>query len=210
MTKPSDEKDRLTRKRRARLSVLERVDIAALETMRPLIESRWGRRLGALGNLADEPPMLGLSAGMVLAGVIGRTPRLRRAGMRMLAAHGIAIALKELGKNNIDRSRPDALLRKNRYRMRLGHSRDAKLRSFPSGHTAAAIALAGAMSREYPKARGPAYLAAAVMGGLQVLRRAHFPGDVAAGALLGMAARMAGNVATDALIHVAIPTDPAN
>lgn len=199
MSKAIGKKDKLTARRRAALSPPERLDIAALEALGPLLRRRWSRRLGALGNLADEPPLLALSVTTGLAGVLGGNRALRRASGRMLLAHALATALKTLGKNRIDRSRPDALLDKARYRMAWGRSRKAALRSFPSGHTAGAFALAGAFAREVPRARAPAYLAAGILGALQVLRHAHFPGDVAAGAVLGLAAKAAGNAAIDGL-----------
>lgn len=192
-------KDKLTRRKRAALPLLERLDVAALETLGPVLARPWARRLGTLGNLADEPPLLALGAATGLAGTLKSNRTLQWAGLRMLVAHGVAIALKELGKNAIDRSRPDALLQKRRYRMRWGRSRDSELRSFPSGHTAGAFALAGALASEYPRARTPAYVIAGAMGALQVLRRAHFPGDVAAGAVIGLGAKSVGNALAGAL-----------
>jgi membrane-associated phospholipid phosphatase len=69
-----------------------------------------------------------------------------------------------------------------------GGSRDPELRSFPSGHTAGAVAMARAVARDYPDTASAAYLAAAVVGALQIPRRAHFAGDVLAGAAVGIAA----------------------
>ncbi len=110
----------------------------------------------------------------------------------MLAAERIAIAFKEYGKNHIDRSRPKALLSKDRYLMRRGTSNKAALRAFPSGHTAGAVAIARALSRDYPVAPA-AYATAAALGLLQVVRRAHWPGDVVVGAGLGLLAEMIAN-----------------
>lgn len=184
MTARRTSNDKLTCRRRASLSLPERADIAATEGLAPVLRSRVGQALGQLGNLADEPPLLALSVGVGLAGVVLGKPRLVRTGARMVSAHLISTGLKEIGKDHIDRTRPGALLDKRRYRMSWGRSRRAALRAFPSGHTAGAIALAAAASREYPVQR-PAFAAAATMGALQVMRLAHFPGDVLAGALLG-------------------------
>jgi membrane-associated phospholipid phosphatase len=49
------------------------------------------------------------------------------------------------------------------------------------------VALARAIAHDYPVWR-PAYVTAAVLGLLQVVRRAHWPGDVMAGAGLGLVA----------------------
>ena len=181
------------------LSLPERVDVEIIEKMRPLLQKPAVQSLGKAGNLGDEPPLLSLSAGLLLAGTLARKPPLQRAGIRMALAHLIAIGFKEWGKNNVDRSRPDEQLKKGSYHMALGHSRDAELRSFPSGHTAGALAVARAFSRDYPRYTKPVLAAAAVIGALQVPRRAHYPGDVVAGALAGMVAEKLASFVIDRL-----------
>jgi len=83
--------------------------------------------------------------------------------------------------------------------MSSGHSRDADLRSFPSGHTAGALAVARAFSRDYPRYTKPLLAAAAVVGALQVPRRAHYPGDVLAGAVAGAVAEKIASFVIDQL-----------
>jgi membrane-associated phospholipid phosphatase len=178
---------KLSDERLASLSLAERADIGTVRALAPVLNSRAGQALGRLGNLADEPPLLALSGLLCGLGLLTGRPRLARAGARMIAAHLLATALKEAGKDRIDRSRPEALIDKNRYQMNWGRSERAALRAFPSGHSAGSVALARAASRELPVARF-AYPLAALMGALQVFRRAHFPGDVLAGVLLGLAA----------------------
>jgi undecaprenyl-diphosphatase len=59
--------------------------------------------------------------------------------------------------------------------------------SFPSGHTAAAVAFSGAVASAWP-AVGAACGAVAVLVGAQRLRSgAHYPADVAAGVAIGLA-----------------------
>jgi membrane-associated phospholipid phosphatase len=58
-------------------------------------------------------------------------------------------------------------------------------RSFPSGHTAAAVAFAIGAGRELPHARLPLEALAALVGYSRVHTGVHYPGDVLAGALLG-------------------------
>lgn len=58
-------------------------------------------------------------------------------------------------------------------------------RSFPSGHTAAAVAFASGVARELPQARLPLDSLAALVGYSRVHTGVHYPGDVIAGALLG-------------------------
>lgn len=181
------------------LSLPERVDVEIIEKMRPLLQKPLMQKVGKAGDLGDEPPLLILSAALLVAGTLARKPPLQRAGIRMALAHLVAIGFKEWGKNHVDRTRPDEQLKRGSYHMAMGHSRDADLRSFPSGHTAGALAVARAFSRDYPRYTKPVLAAAAVIGALQVPRRAHYPGDVIAGALAGIVAEKLASFAIDRL-----------
>lgn len=176
------------RTRRPPRPPLARLDIAAIRALEPWLKTPLARAAGALGNVGDQPPLLALSGAVLAAGLIRRDRRLANAGGRMIAAHLLATAAKTIGKDNVDRTRPDELIEDGRHRMEKGGSRSAALRSFPSGHTAGAVAVAAAAARSYRDYRWPLYGAAALIGALQVPRRAHFPTDVAAGALIGLAA----------------------
>lgn len=176
---------RLPKQRIAKLSLPERIDVEFIEKLRPVLQAPTVKWIGELGNVGDEPPLLGLSLALLAGGTIARRPLLQRAAIRMLLAHLIAIALKEWGKNNVDRTRPKKQLRSGRYHMAKGKSRAAALRSFPSGHTASAWGLARAFSRDYPRYTGSVLAAAAVIGALQIPRGAHYPGDVVAGGVAG-------------------------
>lgn len=58
--------------------------------------------------------------------------------------------------------------------------------SFPSGHTAAAFAMAYALSQRWPKAAPCWYILAAGVGLSRTLRHVHFASDVIFGAILGI------------------------
>ena len=58
-------------------------------------------------------------------------------------------------------------------------------RSFPSGHTAAAVAFAGGVGERAPVAGVPLHVLAALVAYSRVHTGVHYPGDVLAGALLG-------------------------
>jgi undecaprenyl-diphosphatase len=60
-------------------------------------------------------------------------------------------------------------------------------RSFPSGHTAAAVAFASGVGRVMPAAGAPLHVLAAAVGYSRVHTGVHYPGDVVAGALIGAA-----------------------
>lgn len=144
--------------------------------------------VGKASEIADQPPMLALTAATAMVGFALKKPALLRAGLRMLAAELVATGLKTRVKQRVDRVRPHKMLEDGRYVLRHAGEdarQDGPWSSFPSGHTAGAVAVARALSRDYPAAAVPATLAAAAIAAIQVPRRAHFPTDIIAGAALG-------------------------
>jgi len=149
--------------------------------------------LGMASEVADQPPMIALTGATALAGFALGKPALARAGLRMLASELVATGIKTRVKRRVDRTRPQKMLEDGRYVLkpaRDGAGRDGPWSSFPSGHTAGAVAVSRALVREYPALAGPATVAAATIAAIQLPRRAHFPTDVIAGAAIGWAAEM--------------------
>ena len=122
---------------------------------------------------------MALSLALLAGGTLSRKPPLQGAAIRMILAHLLAIGLKEWGKNNIDRTRPEKQLKSGSYHMAKGSSRAAELRSFPSRSIVGAFALAQALSRDYPRCTKAVLAAAAVAGALQVPRDSHYPWQAA-------------------------------
>lgn len=60
--------------------------------------------------------------------------------------------------------------------------------SFPSGHTAAAFGFAGAVAPVWPAAGAACGVSAAVVAAERIHSGAHYPSDVAAGAVIGLIA----------------------
>ena len=58
--------------------------------------------------------------------------------------------------------------------------------SFPSGHTASAFAFATAVTADLPQLALPLFGLATVVGYSRVHNGVHYPGDVMAGAVLGL------------------------
>ncbi len=147
-----------------------------------------------VGKLGDQPELRTLSGFVIAAGALTANRRLIRAGVRMLLAHEIATSAKDLIKERIDRTRPHSAKTHSDRAVRPGRHTAKTETSFPSGHSAGATAVARAFGREYPQLQAPALAAAAVVAGMQVPRLNHFPSDVAAGVLLGIASEAAANV----------------
>lgn len=167
---------------------VEKADIAVAEAAAPLRHTPPVKALGFLSEVADQPPLFAICAAVLAFGIANGRPRVARAGARMLAAEALATFLKSEIKHRVDRTRPRVLASGGRYRMEKGQSRDSAVSSFPSGHTAGAVAVARAVAREYPEARGAAYLAAGAIAAIQIPRCQHYVSDLAGGAALGIAA----------------------
>jgi membrane-associated phospholipid phosphatase len=130
-------------------------------------------------------------------GLLTRDPRLARRGGHLAASVALATLLKGTVKRALSRTRPNVLLDQGRYRVEPLGPDEGPWHSFPSGHTAGSVALARAVARCWPGARWPAYAGAAAVGMAQVPRGAHYPSDVLAGVVVGVAA--------EAVVHRLLP-----
>ncbi|CAM3274093.1 phosphatase PAP2 family protein [Paracoccus nototheniae] len=149
------------------------------------------KALGGFSEIADQTPLSLLCGSVALGGALTGRPALAATGLRMLAAHGLANGIKRLIKNRVRRTRPHVMIEKHRYRREADEGHDGDETSFPSGHTAGAVAVAAVLGHDRPDLALPAYGVAALVSGVQVPRAAHYPVDVAAGAVLGyLAARV--------------------
>ncbi|MFG2881844.1 phosphatase PAP2 family protein [Streptomyces sp. NPDC048297] len=155
------------------------------------------RALRRLSHAADHSKIsLTVAAGLAL-----RPGRPRRAAVAGAGAVALASAAANLlGKRMVRRARPD------REKARVVVARHVPMprsASFPSGHTASATAFATAVGVVLPAAAAPLAALAVAVGYSRVHTGVHYPGDVAAGAVLGFAA------AAVSLAAVHIPPSPA-
>ncbi len=170
------------------LLALEHADLAVAEKAggihdHPLVEA-----LGGFSEMADQPPLIALSIGTLAAGLLLCRPRLAVAGARMIAAHGLATGMKTVLKRSIDRTRPRVLAEEREYIVRKGRRNEPRYNSFPSGHTAGAVAVAEAIARTHPAVAWTARGWAAMIAAIQIPRCTHYPSDIAAGAAIGWGA----------------------
>ena len=163
---------------------------------------------GWLGEIADQPQLIAVSAATIAAGLIGRRPDLVRGGTRMLAAHLLATAAKTAIKHRIDRSRPRKALRDGQPRFRRGDSDDHLLNSFPSGHTAGAVAVARAAAREIDGVAAPAALGAGAIAAIQPAAGNHYVSDVIVGGAIGWIAEAMVDAAFERLRTAIADRDP--
>ncbi|WP_425228088.1 phosphatase PAP2 family protein [Sphingomonas sp.] len=145
------------------------------------------KALATLLEGADQPPLIAASAGTLAIGLLARRGDLARGGARMLASHLLATGAKLAIKHQFDRTRPSEALAHG-HRFARGDEGGHAEKSFPSGHTAGAVAVARAASHEIDGAAVPAALAAAGVAAGQAPAGNHYLTDVVAGAAIGWAA----------------------
>ncbi|TPG49791.1 phosphatase PAP2 family protein [Sphingomonas glacialis] len=156
---------------------------------------------GAASEVADQPPLLLLGVGTIVVGAVLRRPTVIRNGVRMLASEVLATAIKNGIKRSIDRTRPQKAIETGKHHFAPGKSEAHGDTSFPSGHTAGAVAVAGAIAQDVPGALAPAYAAAAGVAAVQMPRGKHYILDTVAGAAVGFVAQKA----TSLIIRAAEP-----
>lgn len=167
---------------------LETADVEAAQAAAEHRHHPVVRTLGFFSEVADQIPLATLCGAVMVGGLAARRDDLVLTGTRMMAAHVLANVVKRRVKNRVRRSRPSEVVEKNRYVFKPGDARNPDETSFPSGHTAGAVAVARIVARDLPHLALPAMGTAALIGAVQIPRAKHYPLDVAAGAVLGLAA----------------------
>jgi membrane-associated phospholipid phosphatase len=164
------------------------IDKKARDAFVPYRRTAPVKAIAWLSELGDQPQMRTLAGGMMAAGLVRGDGRMMRAGVRMLIAHELATALKNMVKHRVDRVRPRSATDKEQQKPKAGRSEKKEDTSFPSGHSAGSMATALAFAAEYPRHRGKAVAVASSVALAQIPRCAHYPTDVAAGVVVGAAA----------------------
>ena len=177
-----------SRKRNSKrpLTKVERADLAVARLLALDPDRLPGKLVSRFAEIGDQPPLATISVATAVVGALRRDERLFRTGLRMLSALTLSTMAKTIGKGTIDRTRPAEVLENGRYKLQEGDSKDADLRSMPSGHSAGVTAVMLAATYDYPKQVLPAAAVAGAVMGAQLPSRNHFLSDIAAGAALGL------------------------
>jgi uncharacterized protein (TIGR02284 family) len=166
----------------------ERADVKVAQKLSHARNSPVVRALGTFSELADQPQLNTIRVATIGVGLISGNRRMAKAGFRMLATQLLSTRLKGLIKHRVDRTRPKAIADGRKYERHAGENHASEMNSFPSGHTAGAVAVARSFAREYPEHQFAAYTGAAAIGLIQVPRSKHYPSDVAAEIVVGLVA----------------------
>jgi membrane-associated phospholipid phosphatase len=164
------------------LAELTRLDTAVYDAIATTPTPGLDRTMRRVSDAANYSRLSIASAALLALGGGRRGRRAAVGGLAAVSATSAVVNLvvKPLGR----RRRPDRAALDVPVQRQVAMPRS---RSFPSGHTAAAIAFADGASFELPAAGLPLHLLAAVVGYSRIHTGVHFPGDVVAGAVIGSA-----------------------
>lgn len=166
---------------------------AALPALQPLDE----RLFLAVNGLGDGPEWLyqaldphSRNYALLVALAIGASLVVRRpmrfvggAALTVVFAAFLADGMLELVQLSVDRPRPEEAVG---AAVQLSHDRSwAHIPSFPSGHVVVTAAMVAAAATALPRLRAPLVLYLAAIALTRMLFGAHYPLDVAIGAILG-------------------------
>ena len=179
----------------------ERIEVGASLRLARLRHHPAVKAAAKASQLADQPPMITIAAVAFGIGLLARDRRISEAAARVLAGVVATTFLKSRIKSLVTRSRPNTVLEGNRYERKLGGEDAGPVNSFPSGHTGDAVAAARALSRVYPEYSGLFWTAAALAALAQLPSGAHYPTDLAGGAVVGLTGEAASGVLIDGIVR---------
>jgi membrane-associated phospholipid phosphatase len=164
------------------LEQVERVDVAVYAAIARADTPMLDRMLRRLSRAANFSRVWIGAAGVLAAAGGGKGRRAAMDGLLSIAVTSVIVnaTLKPLGR----RRRPDVIARKVPIAR---HVRMPVSPSFPSGHSASAFAFASGVAATQPPAAVPLRALAALVSYSRVHTGVHYPADVLAGALLGVA-----------------------
>ncbi len=127
----------------------------------------------------------GVFCAFVLATIWFFDPPRRKMTLFILTSVLLAVSISTSIKHLVERPRPATVAGLETDVDESMFSR-SELQSFPSGHTTMAFALASSLALLYPHARGYLFTLATLVGLQRIIKQAHYPTDVIAGAMIGV------------------------
>jgi undecaprenyl-diphosphatase len=143
----------------------------------------WLAQLSDVGDrLGKGESLVILSLVLLAVGYGLKHPQWKDAGWQSLIAHGLAAFCANILKHAIGRPRPKFMHAGN---LDLSPVSGSGWDSFPSGHAAAACAVATVLATRFPRVRWPILAVAVAIAMSRIIRGSHYLTDVAGGAALG-------------------------
>jgi len=160
----------------------DRLDVAAYAAVARAPTSALDGAMRRLSRVADHSVLWFGAAGLMALAGGGSGRRAAADGVTAIAVTSFVanVALKPLAL----RRRPDIVAA---GVPAVRHVRMPVSRSFPSGHSASAFAFASAVAATRPLTAVPLHALAALVAYSRVHTGVHYPGDVLAGSLVGLA-----------------------
>jgi len=157
----------------------QNIDINILKAINPRYPDAevWRVTSGSVDWISGAVPLATLAYGY-----IGKNKTIRNNGYELLIAVGINAGITQIMKLGFNRTRPSDAYPNDVFVRSVSHDK-----SFPSGHTSQAFALATTLTLQYHKwyISVPAYLYAGCVGYSRMYLGKHYPSDVLAGAAVG-------------------------
>ena len=141
----------------------------------------WEDAARAFASISEPLFIVGVVA-LIAAGVVLRRRAWWSAGLLALVAAGAALVAGAVVSHVVDRPRP--FVAHPQIHAFLHHAADP---GFPSDHATAAFAIGGVLVIRLGWLAAPVLLAALALSVARVMIGLHYPGDVLAGAVLGLA-----------------------
>ena len=143
----------------------------------------WLAQLSDIGDrLGKGESLVILSLVLLAVGYGLKHPPWKDAGWQSLIAHGLAALSANILKHAVGRPRPKFMHAGN---LDLSPVSGSGWDSFPSGHAAAAFAVATVLATKFPRVRWPIIAMAVAIAASRIIRGSHYLTDVAGGAALG-------------------------
>ncbi len=143
----------------------------------------WLAQFSDIGDrLGKGESLVILSLALLAVGYGLKHPPWKDAGWQSLIAHGLAALSANILKHAIGRPRPKFMHAGN---LDLSPVSGSGWDSFPSGHAAAAFAVAIVLATKFPRVRWPIIAMAVAIAASRIIRGSHYLTDVAGGAALG-------------------------